>query len=267
MISREKYMSNSEHTAKEIQRRQIRLVCQAAQLVLENGGEVYRVEETALRMAKGFDLEDVNIVAFPTSLFLDAGGRMRVRRITHRGVNTTRLALVNDISRKVEHGEMPLEEAERALSDIANGYGAEQKTLIPGYALAAASFALMFGGGLGSMIAALLIGALVQTVQPLFSYMAMGGFFGNFTGGVITAFLAHAAALFIPYGDVNATIIGGIMPLLTGLLMTTAVRDTMYGDLVSGIVRALEALLLAASVALGVYIGLKLIALTGGVAL
>ena len=97
--------------------------------------------------------------------------------------------------------------------------------------------------------------------------MAMGVLFGNFTGGLVTAFLAHVAALALPYGDVNATIIGGIMPMLTGLLMTTAVRDTMYGDLVSGIVRALEALLLAASVALGVYIGLKLIAMTGGVVL
>ena len=260
-------MQNTENAVKEMQRRQTRLVCQAAQLILENGGEVYRVEETALRMAKGFGLEDVNIVAFPTSLFLDAGGRMRVRRITHRGVNTTRLALVNDVSRKAERGEMTLEEAERALSDIASGYRAEQKTLIPGYALAAAGFALMFGGGLGSVVAAFLIGILVQALQPLFSHMAMGVLFGNFTGGLVTAFLAHAAALALPYGDVNATIIGGIMPMLTGLLMTTAVRDTMYGDLVSGIVRALEALLLAASVALGVYIGLKLIAMTGGVVL
>lgn len=39
--------------------------------------------------------------------------------------------------------------------------------------------------------------------------------------------------------------------------MTTAVRDTMYGDLISGMARALEALLLAASVALGVYTALS----------
>ena len=29
----------------------IRLICKAAQMVLENGGETYRVEETAMRMA------------------------------------------------------------------------------------------------------------------------------------------------------------------------------------------------------------------------
>ena len=52
--------------------------------------------------------------------------------------------------------------------------------------------------------------------------------------------------------------------LLTGLLMTTAMRDTMYGDLISGIARALEALLLAVAVALGVYVGLSFIVMMGG---
>lgn len=260
-------MQNTETAAQDLQSRRIRLVCLAAQLVLENGGEVYRVEETALRMAKGIGLDDVNIVAFPTSLFVDAGGRMSTRRITHRGTNTTRLALVNDVSRRVERGELGLEEAESALADISAGYDANQPTLILAYGVAAASFSLLFGGNLGSLIMALVIGLIVQAIQPLFSHMAMGALFGNFTGGFVTAFLAHAAALAIPYGDVNAAIIGGIMPMLTGLLMTTAVRDTMYGDLVSGIVRALEALLLAASVALGVYIGLTLIAAMGGVLL
>ena len=64
-----------------------------------------------------------------------------------------------------------------------------------------------------------------------------------------------------------AAIIGGIMPLLSGLAMTTAVRDTVYGDLISGMTRALEALLLAAAVAMGVYVGLKFAAMMGGIAL
>ena len=93
----------------------------------------------------------------------------------------------------------------------------------------------------------------------------MGALLGSFTGGLLTAVLAQLAALAVPQLSVNAAIIGGIMPLLSGLLMTTAVRDTMYDDLVSGVVRAVEALLIAAAVALGVYAGLKLLAMTGGV--
>ena len=246
--------------------RDIRLVCTAAQLVLENGGEVYRVEETAMRMAKGLGLSDVSVAAFPTSIFVDACGRTRIRRISRRGNNLTRLAHINDVSRRVERGEMTAAAAEEAMARIAAEHSVRQRTLVIAYALAAASFALMFGGGLMEFAAAFVIGLAVQAVQPLFAGMAMGALLGNFTGGLITAVAAQLSAMPAPGLNVNAAIIGGIMPLLSGLLMTTAVRDTMYGDLVSGVVRAVEALLIAASVALGVYAGLKLMAMTGGAA-
>ena len=246
---------------------EIRLICQAAQMVLENGGETYRVEETALRMAKGFGLRDVNIVAFPTSLFVNAGCVSQVRRITHRGTNTARLARINDVSRHVERGEMTAQDAQRMLNAIADDPGWSQRVMVFACGAAAAGFCLMFGGTIGSLLVSLLIGMIAMAIQPLFSHMAMGSLFGNFTGGLLTAFIAHGAALLVPYGDPNIAIIGGIMPLLSGLLMTTAVRDTVYGDLVSGITRAVEALLLAASVALGVYVGLKFAAMLGGVLL
>lgn len=244
----------------------IRLICQAAQLVLENGGETYRVEETAMRMASGLGLEDVNVVAFPTSVFVSVEGLSRVRRVTHRGTNTSRLARVNDVSRRVEHGLISADEAEAELHAIAADPGLHQLVLIAAYGVSAASFSLVFGGGLGTLIVALFIGMAVQAIQPLFSRMSMGTLLFDFSGGFLAAALAQLASLAVPYGDVNAAIVGGIMPLLTGLLMTTAVRDTMYGDLISGIARAVEALLLAACIALGVYVGLKLTGMMGGVA-
>lgn len=244
----------------------IRLICQAAQLVLENGGETYRVEETAMRMASGLGLSDVNIVAFPTSVFVSVEGLSRIRRVTHRGTNTSRLARVNDVSRRVEHGLISADEAEAELHAIAADPGLHQLVLIAAYGVSAASFSLVFGGGLGTLVVALFIGMIVQAIQPLFSRMAMGTLLFDFSGGFLAAALAQLASLAVPYGDVNAAIVGGIMPLLTGLLMTTAVRDTMYGDLISGIARAVEALLLAACIALGVYVGLKLTGMMGGVA-
>lgn len=244
----------------------IRLICQAAQLVLENGGETYRVEETAMRMASGLGLSDVNIVAFPTSVFVSVEGLSRIRRVTHRGTNTSRLARVNDVSRRVEHGLLSADEAEAELHAIAADPGLHQLVLIAAYGVSAASFSLVFGGGLGTLIVALFIGMAVQAIQPLFSRMSMGTLLFDFSGGFLAAALAQLASLAVPYGDVNAAIVGGIMPLLTGLLMTTAVRDTMYGDLISGIARAVEALLLAACIALGVYVGLKLTGMMGGVA-
>ena len=257
---------NTEIRAEEA-RQKIDLICQAAQMILENGGETYRVEETARRMAKGFGLEQLNITAFPTSIFIEAEGCVRVSRISRRGTDLTRLERTNSVSRSVEHGEMDVQQAKAALDGIARAPGLPQHVLVLASALAAASFCLAHGGGLGAFAVTFIIGMLVQLVQPLFSHMEMGALFGNFAGGFLTAAIAESVAQFIPFGSVNAVIIGGIMPLLTGLLMTTAMRDTMYGDLVSGVTRATEALLLAASVALGVYVGLETVAVLGGVLL
>ena len=239
----------------------------AAQIVLENGGETYRVEETAQRMAKGLGLEQLSIAAFPTSIFIEVQERARVKRISRRSTNLSRLTQVNDVSRRVERGEMSAEEAACALRQITQMPGPSLRTEVLAWGLAAGSFSLLFGGGAGTFAAACLIGMLVQLVQPLFSRMEMGVLFGNFFGGLLTAMLAEAAGILVPYGDVNAAIIGGIMPLLSGLLMTNAVRDTMYGDLISGPTRALEALLLATFTALGVYTGLALFTMMGGVRL
>jgi len=256
-------MQSLNHTEKQ----KIHLICLAAQMMLENGGETYRVEETGMRMAAGLNLDDVNIVAFPTSIFVNVNGHSRIRRITRRGVNTSRLAQINDVSRRVERGELTIEEAESALNAIAAHPGLPLHTLILAYGISAASFSLLFGGTLGSVIAALMVGMLIQAMQPLFAHLAMGTLLFNFCGGFIGALLCRVLANFSAAIDVNAAIIGAIMPMLTGLLMTTAVRDTMYGDLISGIARAVEALLLAGCVALGVFVGLEAAMTMGGMML
>ena len=256
-------MQSLHHTEKQ----KIHLICLAAQMVLENGGETYRVEETGLRMAAGLGLHDVNIVAFPTSIFVNVDGHSRIRRITHRGTNTSRLARINDVSRRVERGELDIGEAEAALAVIAADPGWRQTTLIAAYGISAASFSLLFGGSWGALFAALLVGMLIQAMQPLFTHLAMGTLLFNFCGGFTGALLCQLSAHISSAVNVNAAIIGAIMPMLTGLLMTTAVRDTMYGDLISGIARAVEALLLAGCVALGVFVGLEAAMMVGGVLL
>jgi len=256
----EKHIASAQEDALE----RIELICLAAQTVLENGGETYRVEETAQRMAKGLGLEELSIAAFPTSIFVEAEGRARVRRISRRGTDLVRLTKANDISRRVERGELSAEKAKALLGAARDIPSPAQWVQILGSGLAGASFSLLFGGGVGTFVVAFLIGMLAQMVQPLFSHMEMSAFFSNFTGGLISAVLAEGIALFIPYGSVNATIIGSIMPWLSGLSMTNAVRDTMYGDLISGVTRAVEGLLMAAFTALGVYVGLSMFAMMGG---
>ena len=226
---------------------EIEILCLAARLVLESGGETYRVEETVRRMAAGLHMPNVNVVAFPTSIFVADGTHAQICRVSRRSTHMLRLVRANDVSRRVEHGDLTACDARRALEEIAAMPAPPRWLLNCMYGLTAGSFSLLFGGGLGTFLIGFALGVIVQLIAPLFSHLEMGTLFFNFAGGFISAVGAHALYPLWAYGDINAVIVGGIMPLLTGLSMTTAMRDTMYGDLVSGIARAIEALLLAGS--------------------
>ena len=58
--------------------------------------------------------------------------------------------------------------------------------------------------------------------------------------------------------DMDTIIISAIMPLVPGVAITNAVRDTLQGDYITGGSRMLEAFIKAASIALGVGIGMML---------
>ena len=97
----------------------LRALCLAARIILENGGETYRVEETVMRMAGGLGLREARVVAFPTSLFVTLGTRTITLRVARRGTDLSRLASANDISRHVALGHMDAAEAERAEQEAA----------------------------------------------------------------------------------------------------------------------------------------------------
>lgn len=54
-----------------------------------------------------------------------------------------------------------------------------------------------------------------------------------------------------PFLRMDKIMIGDIMLLIPGLMSTNAIRDVLIGDTLSGIIRLIAALLLAAALALG----------------
>ena len=56
----------------------------------------------------------------------------------------------------------------------------------------------------------------------------------------------------LPDIEIDSIIIGGIMPLVHGVIFTTAIRDTLNGDYHSGMSRILEAIVVALAIAVGV---------------
>ncbi len=117
--------------------------------------------------------------------------------------------------------------------------------------ISSAFFTVLFGGGIFEFIIALMTGLLVSLISKSFEDLHSYQFFSSIISGAVIAFIAIVVTTLSKTGNYNYIIVGGIMPLLPGLAMTNAIRDTIRGDLISGIARATEALLVASSLAAG----------------
>ena len=72
-------------------------------------------------------------------------------------------------------------------------------------------------------------------------------FFASFLSGLVIC----AAGMVLPFIHTDMVMIGAIMLLIPGVMMTNSIRDILLGDTLSGIIRLIHALLLAGVLAIG----------------
>ena len=243
----------------------------AGQLIVESGGEIFRVEETITRMGRAFGLQEVEAFAVPSGMFIsyrlsDGNVETAVRRLHSGATDLSRVDAVNAISRRVEEGELTRRQAHEALTEIRSersGPGVWGGAAAAG--LCAAGFALLFGGKWPELLTAALVAGLGQALTIFFSHTRINGTVWTILGGMLSALIPTAATLVLPGLAVEPTIAGALMPLLPGLTMTNAVQDTVRGDMMAGLSHGLQALFTACAAAGGALLAAALFrTLTGG---
>lgn len=235
----------------------------AGQIMLSNGAEIYRTEDTVKRMLMVSDLKTAEAYATSTGLFvtLDDPGHDSmtvVRRIQSRDTDLNKIAMVNTISRKFCSGEISLKKAFHDLKYLKNRqYTLLQKNL--GIIFASASFTILLGGNGIEAVCAGMNGLLLVCILHISRKIGLNAFMQTFTGAVVIAVGSNLlAALPLPGMSLEHIISGSIMPMVPGAAFTTAIRDTLQGDYVAGTAKALEAVVKAAAIALGVGGGILL---------
>ena len=227
----------------------------AGKIMLESGAETYRVEETIVRIGLSFGVDDAESFVTPTgiitSLTKDSTTVTLVRRITSRGVDLNKIDLINNLSRQVQAQSMTIDELNTELINISQSDRYSAALTLFSSCAAAGCFALMFGGNIKDFFAAFIIGACIKIVSTVCQKLDINSFFINSLGGGLCAILAIILMKLNICANLNKTIIGSIMLLVPGLTITNAIRDTIAGDLLSGITKAAEAFLVAISIAVG----------------
>ena len=239
----------------------------AGRIMLQSGAEIHRVEDTIHRILKVSGLKTAEAFVTPTGLIvtLDDPGMDSmtvVKRIETRGSNLCRIVRVNEISRKFCAGEMELKTAFHELKHMKEScYTPLQKYIAQ--ILVAGFFAILLGGSVYDAIGAGMAGVGMVCVLYIGRKVGLNDFLQLLLASAVIAVTAFAlcANPWYPVKE-DMVIIAGIMPIVPGAAITTAVRDTLQGDYVAGGAKALEAFVSAAAIAVGVSFGMIL---TGGI--
>ena len=242
----------------------------AGKIIMENGGETYRAEETICRMGEGFGLSEVESFAVPSGIFIsyrNAEGRLEtgVKRVRRQGRNLTRVNEANRVSRQVSAGSMDCAEALKQLREIETMPGPFGRGWnIAAAFLCAAGFAALFGGGWIDMAVSGVTAAVVQLISLMMEKIHMRWVASSIAGGFLTTVLPRLALILLPMLTTDAVVAGAVMPLVPGLAMTNAVQDAIRGDMVSGLSHGLQALLTACMIAGGALLASRLIHVVAG---
>lgn len=233
----------------------------AGELMLRSGAETYRVENTMylmLNTAKKIELAEVFVIMTGITATLKVEGENSisvVKRVNDRTTNMNRILAINNISRCYCSGEMKLEEAYAALQKMEERVytNLENRLAIIGICV---GFSMFFGGNLSDVIATLVVGLILSVCMAFGEKLKFPSFLQNVSGAFGVAVFTIVLGEIWNILNMDVVMISSIMPLVPGVAITNAVRDSLQGDYISGCARILEAFLTAAAIAIGIGLGI-----------
>ncbi|WP_170291847.1 threonine/serine exporter family protein [Heliobacterium mobile] len=242
----------------------LRLAMTAGEIMLVNGGETYRVEDTIRRICKAGGLTGEEAFVTPTGIFLtvdDIKGEpplSMVRRIPVRTIDLNKIARVNDFSRRFAQGRMTVQDGTEELAEIRREVTYNERWTLAASAVGAAASTMLLGGGVQDLALGAIVGFSTMAFLHRLTMLQTTHFLKEFVGGAFAAILALILVKFIglfagqvAFFQPDKIILGTLYLLVPGVTLTNAIRDLISGDLVAGVVRGIDALLVAGALAGG----------------
>ena len=198
--------------------------------LLMSGAEISRVEDTIRRICATYDIRQSHIFSIASCIIVtletkDHKWITQTRRILSYGTDMWKLDRLNNLSRLICSTKPPLERINREYALILNGpvYPPVVQCLI--YAMTAGAFAIFFGGNLLDGFSAMFVGALIRITLYAFTAIKMKAIFSNILCSMISGMVCILTHYIGLGHHVEMIMIGNIMLLIPGVLMTNSFRD------------------------------------------
>ena len=231
-------------------------ILEVGQTMLQCGGEVSRVEDSIRRLCLAFGAERADVFTITSSIVVTIyshsfGALTQTRRVTGTQYDLDRLELLNQLSRRVCAEHLSLEETRQGLDAIRATPQYPFPVQLLTYALVSSSFCVFFGGSALDAIASGVIGVVLKYLDRVIRQTEANAFLSALLCSCLGGLLAGLAVRSGLGNNVDMISIGNIMLLIPGLALTNSLRDMFSGNTISGLMRFIEAILLALTIALG----------------
>ncbi len=235
----------------------LNIAVEIGDLLLRNGAEVYRVEDTVMHILTAYDIKDCDVYVLSNGIFASANENTDdacsvIRHVPLGSVHLGRVAALNQLSRELCSKKCPIEDAWTRISECKSIPVPSNKIQIFFCGLGCCCFSYLFGGTLLDVAVAFFVGMFLQAFLILIKKQSVSKFITNILGSSLVTTLSLLALTFGLPVLYDKVIIGAIMPLVPGIALTTSIRDLFNGDYVSGTIHLMDALLTAFCIAVGV---------------
>ncbi len=244
----------------------LRLCLDMGEAMLTCGAEIRRVENTVERICLAYGAVHAEVFAIPSviicSIRMKNGAySVQIRRIKAAKNDLFKLEALNALSRRLCADTPELNEFEKELKKAkgASFYPFLAYLICSG--IVSGSFSLVFGGGLPEALISSIIGVTVfLTDKKALLYI------NSVSKTALLAFIGGALCCLVgrifTFVNIGAVIIGTVVLLVPGLSFGNALGNLLQGDLLSGVLGTVRAVLTAAMLSLGYILAFRLFSLT-----
>lgn len=220
------------------------------------GAEVNRVEDSIYRMCESYGMKRVNVFIITSNIQAtmetpDDRIITHTRCIVRYDVNFDRLDYLNDLSRFVCDNKPDVADMRLRFDQVLNRKKQPIILRFVGAILVAGGFTVFFGGMTADAIVASCMGVLIVSMEIILSSRETNQLVYNFVVSLMGGLLAIVLVRMGIGDNADRIMMGGIMLLIPGISLTNAVRDMLIGNIATGTLRLVNALLVAASIACG----------------
>jgi len=225
---------------------------QIGHIMLENGAEIFRVEESMERISHYYGIDDSHFFVLSNGILTSGGmNYSNMDFIPFKGTQLEKVVAANDLSRGIVEGRFTLAQARKQIEKIKAMPPKSNLEQILATAIGSSSFCAIFGGNILDCTASAVAGMILWIIILWAGTRHMTRIASNILGSLIAG---SCCLVFqkLGFGDHLANmIIGATIPLFPGVSFTNGIRDLANEDYIAGSTRMLDAMTIFICIAAG----------------